>query len=130
MKIGELAKLTDCSIQAIRHYEKEGLIASGVRSEGNFRLYNRTAVERLLFIKRCRRLDLSLSDIRQLLRRRDSPSAQCDDINQMIARHLQEVESRMADLESLRHQLRELQRTCSTGRAVEQCGILHSLTGR
>ena len=130
MKIGELAKLTDCSIQTIRHYEKEGLIASGVRSEGNFRLYNRTAVERLLFIKRCRRLDLSLSDIRQLLRRRDSPSAQCDDINQMIARHLQEVESRMADLESLRHQLRELQRTCSKGRAVEQCGILHSLTGR
>jgi DNA-binding transcriptional MerR regulator len=40
MKIGELAKLTGCSIQSIRYYEKEGLLNSILRSEGNFRLYN------------------------------------------------------------------------------------------
>ena len=40
MKIGELSKVTGCSVQTIRHYEKEHLIASAERSEGNFRLYD------------------------------------------------------------------------------------------
>ncbi|MBR9910283.1 MAG: Cd(II)/Pb(II)-responsive transcriptional regulator [Gammaproteobacteria bacterium] len=131
MKIGELAKITDCSVQTIRYYEKEGLISANARSEGNFRLYDhRSAVERLLFIKHCRRLDMSLSDIQQMLRLKDSPSAQCDDINQLLARHLEAVEKRIADLESLHHQLQVLQHACSAGRTVEQCGILQNLSNR
>ena len=56
IKIGELSKVTGCSVQTIRHYEKEQLIASAERSEGNFRLYDEVAVEQLLFIKHCRSL--------------------------------------------------------------------------
>ena len=48
IKIGELSKVTGCSVQTIRHYEKEQLIASAERSEGNFRLYDEVAVEQLL----------------------------------------------------------------------------------
>ena len=44
MKIGELSKVAGCSVQTIRHYEKEQLIASVERSEGNFRLYDEAAV--------------------------------------------------------------------------------------
>ena len=39
IKIGELAKLSGCSIQTIRYYEREKLLTSVQRSEGNFRLY-------------------------------------------------------------------------------------------
>ena len=75
-KIGELSKVTGCSVQTIRHYEKEHLIASAERSEGNFRLYDESAVERLLFIKHCRSLDLSSPEIRQLLALNRSPGSQ------------------------------------------------------
>ena len=128
MKIGELAKLTDCSIQAIRYYEKEGLIASSARSGGNFRLYNQAAVQRLLFIKHCRSLNLPLCDIRQILQLQDTPSAQCDQVNQMIGRHLEEVKRRIAELESLRLQLQALQHACTEDRTVDQCGILQNLS--
>lgn len=74
IKIGELSKVTGCSVQTIRHYEKEQLIASAERSEGNFRLYDEVAVEQLLFIKHCRSLDLSLPEIRQLLGLSRSPA--------------------------------------------------------
>ncbi|WP_456151666.1 MerR family transcriptional regulator, partial [Dasania phycosphaerae] len=67
MKIGELAKLTGCSVQTIRYYEKEKLLKSKTRSEGNFRLYDASAVEQLMFIKHCRSLDLALSEVRQLI---------------------------------------------------------------
>jgi len=87
MKIGELAKKTDCSVQTIRYYEKEQLLCTTQRSDGNFRLYDEAAVEQLLFIKLCRNLDLSLSEIRQLLTLKRSPGAQCDQVNRMMDTH-------------------------------------------
>lgn len=128
MKIGELAKRTDCSVQTIRHYEKEQLIASVERSEGNFRLYDEAAVEQLLFIKHCRSLDLSLPEIRQLMGLSRSPSAQCDDVNRMIDAHIDQVEARIQELTKLNEQLRMLRRSCSNRRTVEQCGILRNLS--
>ena len=128
MKIGELAKSTGYPVQTIRYYEKEGLVRSNARSEGNFRLYDQNAIERLLFIKHCRNLDLSLSDIRQLLALMDSPETCCDEINRMITQHLKNVEQRLAELHNLRDQLRSLQHSCATDRTIEHCGILKNLS--
>lgn len=128
MKIGELSKVTGCSVQTIRHYEKEQLIASAERSEGNFRLYDEAAVEHLLFIKHCRSLDLSLPEIRKLLALNRSPGAQCGDVNRMMDRHIEQVEARIQELTRLNEQLRMLRRSCSNRRTVEQCGILRNLS--
>jgi Cd(II)/Pb(II)-responsive transcriptional regulator len=122
MKIGELAKLTDCSVQTIRYYEKEQLLKSPERSEGNFRLYNKS------FIKQCRTLDLTLSEIRQLLELQSSPSIQCNSVNNMIDSHIQQVEQRIKELNSLKEQLNYLSNTCSNNGTIEQCGILQKLT--
>ena len=128
MKIGELSKVTGCSVQTIRHYEKEQLIASAERSEGNFRLYDEVAVEQLLFIKHCHSLDLSLPEIRQLLGLSRSPGAQCGDVNRMMDRHIEQIEARIQELTKLNEQLRMLRRSCSNRRTVEQCGILRNLS--
>lgn len=128
MKIGKLANLTGCSVQTIRYYEKEQLLPSSKRSQGNFRLYDQAAVEQLLFIKHCRSLDLSLAEIRQLLELNRSPETQCEDVNQMIDSHIGQVERRIQELQLLRGQLISLHESCSTNRTVEECGILHNLT--
>lgn len=127
MKIGELSKITGCSVQTIRHYEKVQLIASTRRSEGNYRLYDKAAIEQLLFIKHCRSLDLSLPEIRQLIALNRSPNKQCDDVNQMISEHIQQVESRITELLKLSEQLKALRDSCFSGRTVNQCGILRNL---
>ena len=128
MKIGELAKLTGCSVQTIRYYEKEQLLPSTRRSEGNFRLYDEASAEQLLFIKLCRGLDLSLSEIRQLLALKRSPGAQCDEVNRMMEAHIHQVEARIRELTQLHEQLRALRGHCSNQRTVEQCGILQTLS--
>ena len=128
MKIGELAKLTGCSVQAIRYYEQEKLLPSTRRSEGNFRLYDDSSAEQLSFIKLCRGLDLSLSEIRQLLALKRSPGAQCDEVNAMIEAHIQQVEGRIGELTQLNEQLKMLRGHCSNQRTVEQCGILQTLS--
>ena len=128
IRIGELAKLTGCSVQAIRYYEKEKLLPSIQRSEGNFRLYDEASAEQLLFIKLCRGLDLSLSEIRQLLALKRSPGAQCDEVNHMMEAHIHQVEARIRELTQLHEQLSTLRGHCSNQRTVEQCGILQTLS--
>jgi Cd(II)/Pb(II)-responsive transcriptional regulator len=130
MKIGELAKLTGCSVQTIRYYEKEKLLQSKARSEGNFRLYDTSAVEQLMFIKHCRSLDLALSEVRQLIDLNQSPGTHCDDVNNMIDNHIEQVEQRMKELEGLRQQLTSLRNSCSNNRTIEECGILQNLSAK
>lgn len=128
MKIGELAKLSGCSVQTIRYYEKKGLLASAQRSEGNFRLYTTFAVDQLMFIKQCRSLDLALSEIRQLLELNRAPNTQCDDINRMVESHIIQVGQRIGELQKLHRQLMLLRTSCSRDRTVETCGILQNLS--
>ena len=90
--------------------------------------YDEAAVEQLLFIKQCRSLDLSLQEIRQLLALNRSPGAQCDDVNRMMDRHIEQVEARIQELTKLNEQLRMLRLSCSNRRTVEQCGILRNLS--
>ena len=117
-------------MQTIRYYEKEKLLQSKARSEGNFRLYDQSAVEQLMFIKHCRSLDLALSEVRQLIDLNQSPGTHCDDVNKMIDNHIEQVEQRMMELERLRQHLTSLRDSCSTNRTVEECGILRNLSAK
>ncbi|MFL0809216.1 MAG: Cd(II)/Pb(II)-responsive transcriptional regulator [Agarilytica sp.] len=128
MKIGALAKRSGCSIQTIRYYEKEGLITSVARTDGNFRLFDTAALEKLEFIKNCRALDLPLNEIKQLVTLQYSPGAPCEAVNDMIDAHLHVVQSRIGDLQKLHSELKHLQHRCDTARSVDQCGILKELS--
>lgn len=128
MKIGELAKLTACSVQTIRYYEKDGLLDSIKRSEGNFRLYDNRAVKQLMFIKHCRSLDITLSEIRQLIDLRNSPETTCNNVNALVDSHNKQVDLRIQELKELKRQLNILRRKCTTGRVVKDCGILLELS--
>ncbi len=128
MKIGELAKRSGCSIQTIRYYEKEGLIPAPERTDGNFRLYNTLTLEKLSFIKNCRALDLTLSEIKQLILLQYSPDTPCEVVNEMIDTHLQVVEARITDLRKLLSDLKKLRQKCGKERSIEHCGILGELS--
>jgi Cd(II)/Pb(II)-responsive transcriptional regulator len=128
MKISEVSKRSGCSIQAIRYYEKEGLVSAPSRTEGNFRLYSSEEIERLSFIKNCRSLDLSLSEIKHLLELQYLPNTPCEVVNVMIDDHLSIVEKRIADLQKLQSNLRKLRRRCNSTRSIDQCGILEALS--
>lgn len=127
MRIGELAKRCGCSVQTIRYYEREGLLSSIARSEGNFRLYDNKAEAQLMFIKRCRSLDLTLVKVKQLLTLTQDPYSACDEVNQIVDQHIQRVEERIAELQGLQSQLTGLRGNCAANRTVEQCGIIKEL---
>lgn len=127
MKIGELAKLTNCPVETIRYYERENLLPEPARSDGNYRLYTQAHVERLTFIRNCRSLDMTLEEIRSLLNLRDSPRSQCENVNALIDEHIHHVKARIDGLLALQTQLLDLRQRCSEGPGIDQCGILQRL---
>jgi Cd(II)/Pb(II)-responsive transcriptional regulator len=127
VKIGELAKRTECEVETIRYYEREGLLPTPPRSEGNYRQYSEQDAERLLFIRHCRSLGMSLEDIRTLQHFQSKPELACDQINAMLDRHLQQTEQQIQSLQRLQKQLQTLREACHTQMTARQCGILQNL---
>jgi MerR family copper efflux transcriptional regulator len=67
MQIGEVADRTRLSLNTLRHYDQAGLVVPSARSQGGFRLYTETDVQRLLTIRRMKPLGFSLEEMRELL---------------------------------------------------------------
>lgn len=130
IRVGELARRTQCPVETIRYYERIGLFPSPRRSAGNYRLYGEPHVERLVFIRHCRSLDLSVAEIRALLKLRDAPAKSCCDVNAVVDTHIGQVTRRIRELQGLRGQLRDLRAQCGDGRAVKDCRILDQLSRR
>lgn len=127
MKIGELAKATDTQVETIRYYERQGLLPKVERSEGNYRIYDESEAARLLFIRRCRTLDMTLNEIRLLLRFRDAPEEDCAGVNTLFDEHIGHVAARIRELRQLERQLKALREQCEDARETSNCGILNAL---
>jgi len=68
LRIQEAAAEVGLTTRAIRYYEEQGLLEPAARSEGAYRLYDQTDVERLRFIRGLRDdAGFSLAQIGQLL---------------------------------------------------------------
>jgi Cd(II)/Pb(II)-responsive transcriptional regulator len=128
--IGHLAARTQSSVQTVRYYERVGLLAPPARSAGNYRQYGQRHVERLLFVRHCRSLDLSLAEIRALLALRDAPAKSCHEVNTVVDAHIDQVTRRIAELRRLQQQLKALRARCGDARVVKDCQILGELSRR
>ena len=127
MKIGELALATQTQVETIRYYEREGLLPQAPRSEGNYRIYGTEHVERLAFVRHCRSLDMTLDEVRALLRFIDTPQDDCAGVNALLDEHLGHVRRRIAELRRLEKELQHLRAQCASPRAADACGILLGL---
>ncbi len=126
--IGELATRAQSAVETIRFYERGGLLPPPDRSSGNYRMYDELHVERLVFIRRCRLLDLSLDDIQFLLKLRNAPAKSCSEVNTILDQHLFGVAQRIDELACLRMQLKRLRARCRAARSIKECRILKELT--
>lgn len=128
MKIGELAKVTGSLVENIRFYEREGLLPQAERTEGNYRIYGQDHAERLAFIRNCRNLDMTLNEIRALLRFKEAPTENCGEVNALLDEHIGHVANRIRELKTLEKNLKTLRLQCQEANASKDCGILQGLS--
>ncbi len=125
--IGDLARATATKVVTIRYYEQAGLLPEPPRSDGNYRLYSQSHLERLRFIRRARDLGFSLDEIRSLLLLANNRSRSCADVDRLARLHLEGVERKIADLCLLRDELHQTIGNC-TDSTIAECRILAAFT--
>jgi MerR family copper efflux transcriptional regulator len=113
VQIGEIAKRTCLTVDAIRFYEKRKLLPRAVRSAGRFRLYGESSVERLRFIQQMQGLGFSLREVGELIQLRERKVEACESVRQLLTAKLADVRAKMRELGRLERELEADFRECS-----------------
>lgn len=108
MLIGELAGETGVPRKTLRFYEGEGLLHEPGRLPNGYRDYDRTAIDRVTFIKQAQSAGLTLAQIGEILSIRDRGETPCTHVAELIDRRRREVDRRIAELLATRDTLAEL----------------------
>ena len=127
LTIGALARQTNTKVETIRFYEKSGLLPAPARTEGNYRAYELSHLNRLSFIRRSRDLGFSLEQTRAMLDLSDDRTRSCSAVDAIAQEHLVEVDEKIAALMALRQELSRMVQICHTG-TVAECRIIESLS--
>ena len=102
MTIGRVADQTGVSAQAIRYYEREGLLPAPYRTHTGYRLYGTEVVGRLNFIRQARALGLSIEEIKEIFRLSEAGRAPCCQVREVLSEKLDDLDRRIAELTRFR----------------------------
>ena len=107
MRIKELGERAGVAPDTIRYYERVGLLGESPRAPNGYREYGRETLDDLRFIHKAQALGLKLRDIQEVMEIAAGGRAPCEHVRTALDSRLQEVETRLRELRSLRATLRE-----------------------
>ena len=114
MHIGQMSKQTGVSVDAIRFYERNGLLAAPARSEGGFRLYSGDDLSTLHFIRSLQTLGFSLNEIREFLSLRTNDLRACSEVRKRLDRKLKDIHAKGVALVKLEDELKAALTKCNS----------------
>lgn len=106
LSAGELAREAGVSTDTLRHYEAKGVIKRPPRRANGYRLYPSETLPRVLLVRRALVIGFTLDELAEILRVRERGGAPCRRVRALAADKLAGVEQRLAELTSLRDELR------------------------
>ncbi|NRF69906.1 MerR family transcriptional regulator [Aquincola sp. S2] len=118
LKVGELAKRSGLTVRTLHHYDSIGLLRPSGRSDGGYRLYDRSDVARLHGIQALRALGLPLEDIGQLLDGAPGESGE-GGLMRVLGRQLASLQEQIAQATTLRDRLLLVQAKFDAGEEPE-----------
>lgn len=126
LKIGDFAREAQTNLRTLRYYEELGLLQPAARSEGGFRYYRPTDVNRVRLVWDLQELGLNLEQISDLLARRDEGASRevfFEGVRQALREHDRLLEEKVRGLEGQRERVREAVQKLDS---CETCGLLPS----
>jgi MerR family mercuric resistance operon transcriptional regulator len=114
MRIGDVATATGLETQAIRFYERKGLLPPPGRSPNGYRVYDAATITRLEFIRSGQGAGLTLAEIATILAVRDEGDTPCAHVRVLLTAKLADVHTRQRQLRALETELDTLIRRSDT----------------
>lgn len=127
-RIGDVTEKLGLSADTLRYYEKIGILPKVGRNSAGIRLYSDQDLSCLKFIQRTQRMDFTLAEIGELVKMREAPQKARKRVRELTAHKLVEVETRLAELKTLRNELALLMNICSAD--GKSCGIIKEINKR
>lgn len=128
LTIGELARRTGLSVETIRFYERNAIIAQPVRPVVGYRAYLPEVVARLGFVHEAKQLGFTLKEIRDLLALRDDPQTDAAAVRGRTAAKLAQIEDKIDQFQRMRVTLQDLLSACPGSGALDRCSIVEALS--
>ena len=105
LKIGEVAKLSGIGIEALRFYERSGLLGRPGRTQSGYRVYDEAVLQRLDFIKRAQVLGFSLDEIKRIIADKQAGKSPCLEVREIVRHRLEELDERLKEMRRYRREL-------------------------
>ena len=115
MRIGELATKAGVNVQSVRFYERRRILQDPVRTASGYRVYSKSDLDDICFIKQCQELGFTLKEIQPLLRLHRAAAqmtgagvrrpAEFREIAQLARVKLEQIDEKMRVLKSMRLRL-------------------------
>ncbi len=113
-RIGDVAKAAGVGVETVRFYEREGLIQQPAKPQRGWRVYDKTQLRQLAYVRLARELGLSLGDVKRVQNVARGPrKAFCTEVRGTLAARLADIESRIAELERKRASLSDWLGQCA-----------------
>jgi DNA-binding transcriptional MerR regulator len=130
LKIGEVAKRSGVGIDALRFYERRGLIERAARSASGYRLYDESVLTQLEFIRRAQALGFTLDDIARIVGERAAGQSPCAEVREIVRARLRDLDERLAELRRYRRELAAALEEWDAAGDVEGhvCGLIEGST--
>lgn len=127
LTIGQVARRAGVSIETIRFYEREGLIAEPPRGASGYRHYPTETVSHIRFIRRAKELGFALKEVRELLALRVHPDISSAEVKTRAEAKIADIEARIRVLQRIRDTLVGITTACDGCAPVSECPILDAL---
>jgi DNA-binding transcriptional MerR regulator len=130
LRIGEVARRSGIGVEALRFYERRGLLGRPSRTESNYRVYGESVLERLDFIRRAQAVGFTLDEIGEILAESADGRSPCRHVRELARRKLEELDRRLAEMRRHRADLaRTLAEWDERGEAEGHvCGLIEHST--
>jgi DNA-binding transcriptional MerR regulator len=108
MQSGELSRLAGVSSDTLRHYERLGILPKPPRTNGGYRAYPASSLDRVRLIQNALKVGFSLPELVTVLKMRDRGEAPCRRVRDIAVRKLEDLRQQIRDLMRMRDQLERI----------------------
>lgn len=102
LKIGEVAHGAGVSVDAIRFYERMGLVEPEERTASGYRLYGSHAVQRVADLKTLQAVGLTLEEIAAVFASAGDKKVACAHVSPRFEAVIERLNTKIAELSALR----------------------------
>jgi MerR family copper efflux transcriptional regulator len=125
LTIGDVARRVGITSEAIRYYERLGVLETVPRNSAGYRQYSEHVVDELRLLKAAQALGFSLDDIARILALTRQEPIRCAPMCEIVEDRIAQLDQRILELQSARDRLAAAVAACGH---ADVCVVADQLT--